>query len=81
MAATYDSFASSRFNKFIPYTPPQPRTSRRAVSKELDTCDAEWTDIDELIKNLADHDYSLDKFAAAPLLHTRNTGMSWSKGM
>jgi hypothetical protein len=68
MAATYDAFTASPFSKFIPYTPSQPKTPRRATFKELDAYDAEWIDIDNVIKALPEHgNHSVDALAAAPI--------------
>jgi hypothetical protein len=78
MATTYNSFAVSAFDKFIPYTPPEPRAVGKPALKESLVHSGEWTDIDELIRNLAEEgDHHLDTLGTTPPLNLFDPGLSW----
>ena len=74
MATTYNSFAASAFDKFIPYTPPKPRPALK--KSRIDS--GEWTDIDELIRNMAgEGNFHIGTLATTPPLNLFDPGLSW----
>lgn len=78
MAAKHNLFAASPFNTFIPYAPPEPRAARRPAVKQTRVRGDDWTDIDELIRNLGkEGDSLLDTLAATPPLNPFDPGSSW----
>ena len=78
MATMYNSFAASAFDKFIPYTPPEPRAVRKPALKKSRIHSGEWTDIDEMIRNLAEEgNHHLDTLGTTPALTFFDHGSSW----